>query len=178
MSFGENGFEQGMELFDGKDIPETPKDRGYYERLGVSAHASEEELKKAFKRQARESHPDLNPDKSDDEFKAVGEAYETVSNSQTREEYDKNNLAEALKNPEQAKTAEMSVPSILKSLGIDINKDRSEFTPQQLDTIKTCAMAMHKVMVQKLNEGVVNNVPKEDMETYAKLMKLSGVELK
>ena len=55
--------------------------RDYYEVLGVSRGASEDEIKKAYKKMARKYHPDLNPgDKTAEEkFKEVNEAYDAVT---------------------------------------------------------------------------------------------------
>jgi len=65
--------------------------RDYYEVLGVSRSAGEAEIKKAFRRLAREIHPDVN--RSDPEaeakFKEAAEAYECLSNPETRAAYDR-----------------------------------------------------------------------------------------
>jgi molecular chaperone DnaJ len=65
-------------------------DRDYYAVLGVSKDASAEEIKKAYRRLARENHPDANPDDAEAEarFKDVGEAYRVLGDEQTRREYD------------------------------------------------------------------------------------------
>lgn len=64
--------------------------RDYYEILGVPRGASESEIKKAYRRLARDHHPDANPGDSgaEDRFKELTEAYEVLSNPQARQAYD------------------------------------------------------------------------------------------
>jgi molecular chaperone DnaJ len=63
----------------------------YYERLGVSRDASETEIKKAFRRLARELHPDVNghDPEAEEKFKAAAEAYEVLSDPERRATYDR-----------------------------------------------------------------------------------------
>jgi molecular chaperone DnaJ len=65
-------------------------ERDYYEVLGVGRDAGEAEIKKAFRRLARQVHPDVSdaPD-AEEQFKEVVEAYEVLSNSETRQLYDR-----------------------------------------------------------------------------------------
>jgi DnaJ-class molecular chaperone len=63
----------------------------YYALLGVSRSATDEEIKKAYRKLAIQYHPDRNPDdkKSEDKFKEITEAYETLGDNKKREMYDK-----------------------------------------------------------------------------------------
>ena len=64
--------------------------RDYYEVLGVSKDASEDEIKKAYRKKAKQYHPDLNPgDKTAEEkFKEANEAYEVLSDKDKKARYD------------------------------------------------------------------------------------------
>ncbi len=63
--------------------------RDYYEVLGVSRNATEDEIRRAFRRMARQYHPDVNQEEgAADTFKEVNEAYEVLSDSQKRRYYD------------------------------------------------------------------------------------------
>lgn len=65
--------------------------RDYYEVLGVGRDASAEEIKKAFRGLARETHPDANPDDpaAEERFREIAEAYEVLSDPQRRAAYDR-----------------------------------------------------------------------------------------
>jgi molecular chaperone DnaJ len=64
--------------------------KDYYEVLGVNRDASEEDIKKSYRKLAMKYHPDRNPDnpKAEEQFKEAKEAYETLSDDQKRAAYD------------------------------------------------------------------------------------------
>src|SRR5688572_8905835 len=64
--------------------------KDYYQILGVSRTASEDEIRKAFRKLAREYHPDVAKDKAkaEDKFKEINEAYEVLGDPEKRKKYD------------------------------------------------------------------------------------------
>lgn len=64
--------------------------RDYYEVLGVGKNAGEDEIKKAYRKLAKQYHPDMNPGNKEAEarFKEINEAYEVLSNPEKKSKYD------------------------------------------------------------------------------------------
>jgi curved DNA-binding protein len=64
--------------------------KDYYDILGVSRDADEKEIRRAFRRLAREYHPDVNPGdpEAEEKFKEINEAYEVLSDPEKRNKYD------------------------------------------------------------------------------------------
>ncbi|HXS67971.1 MAG TPA: J domain-containing protein [Candidatus Polarisedimenticolia bacterium] len=82
---------QVSQLFRKRRFPDMAvKYKDYYESLGVSRTASDAEIKKAFRKLAREYHPDVAKDKkkAEEKFKEINEAYEVLSDPAKRKKYD------------------------------------------------------------------------------------------
>jgi DnaJ family protein B protein 6 len=65
--------------------------KGYYKLLGIPSSATQEEINRAYKKQALKWHPDRNPNQKNDateKFKQIAEAYEILSDEKKRREYD------------------------------------------------------------------------------------------
>ena len=86
-----------MEFLRGFDFPfvvlnmgvEQVSKRDYYEVLGLGKDASQDEIKKAYRKMARQYHPDVNKAAdAEDKFKEAKEAYDVLSDDQKRAQYD------------------------------------------------------------------------------------------
>src|SRR6056300_165006 len=64
--------------------------KDYYQILGVSRDASQDDIKKAYRKLSKQFHPDVNPD-GGDKFKEIGEAYGVLSDETKRQQYDNPN---------------------------------------------------------------------------------------
>ena len=64
--------------------------RDYYDVLGISRNASKDEIKKSFRKLARQYHPDVSTEtNAEQKFKEINEAYEVLSDDQKRQRYDR-----------------------------------------------------------------------------------------
>lgn len=98
--------------------------RDYYDVLGVSRSASADEIRKAYKKIARESHPDRNQDdpSAAERFKEATEAYETLGDDENRKKYDQfgPNYKQAGHNPFGAGGHQVDLNDLFGEGGIDL----------------------------------------------------------
>lgn len=101
--------------------------KDYYNILGVDPKADAKEIKTAYRKLARKTHPDLNPGtESEEKFKAIAEAYEALKNAERRAEYDE--LREhGGRRPDGGFQAPPGWGSRAGTQGEDIGGDFSEF---------------------------------------------------
>jgi len=94
--------------------------RDYYETLGVGKNASEEEIKRAYRRMAMKYHPDKNPGDKEAEakFKECAEAYEVLSDAEKRKRYDQFGH-EGLRGAGMHDFSRMNVEDIFSMFGFD-----------------------------------------------------------
>ena len=104
-------------------------DKSHYQILGVDPHASEEEIKKAYKKLARIYHPDLNPKRprsAHDRFKRLQEAYAVLSDPIFRQQYDQS-LGTGQTNPPTTEAGHTEMKSGSWTVDIDQEKTRERW---------------------------------------------------
>src|SRR6186713_3172142 len=99
--------------------------RDFYEILGVSKSASQEEIKKAYRKVAMQYHPDRNPgDKaSEEKFKEAAEAYEILSDQDKRAQYDRYGHAGVSGNGRGGHPGGMNMEDIFSQFGDIFGED-------------------------------------------------------
>ncbi|MHC1610143.1 MAG: molecular chaperone DnaJ [Candidatus Methanospirareceae archaeon] len=100
--------------------------RDYYSVLGVDRGASQDEIKRAYRRLAKKYHPDLNkdnPKEAEEKFKEISEAYEVLSDPKKRENYDRYGHAGVDFGPEGFKWSDFTRYSDIEDIFGDILKD-------------------------------------------------------
>ena len=124
--------------------------RDYYEILGVSRDASESEIKKAYRKVAKENHPDVKPDDKEAEelFKEAAEAYEVLSDKNKKAQYDQ--YGHAGPRPSGGGFSDMSMEDILRKFGYGGDARRVRKGQDLRLNIKLTLEEMHNGLTKKL----------------------------
>jgi hypothetical protein len=76
-------------------LGDAVRDSAYYDTLGIATDASEQDIKKAYRKASMQWHPDKNPDNEEEaqaQFIKIGAAYETLSDASKRQQYDRHGV--------------------------------------------------------------------------------------
>lgn len=104
----------------------------YYEVLGVSKGASQDEIKKAYRKLALEYHPDRNPDdkEAEDKLKQINEAYGVLSDPQRRSSYDRFGMRDRSSGPSAGPTPDDILEHFMRNVNVQFNARRRGAAPK------------------------------------------------
>ena len=118
----------------------------FYDRLGVSKDASQDEIKKAYRKMSKKYHPDINKEPgAEEKYKEVQEAYETLGDEQKRAAYDQYGPAGAT----VASVVELAVLMELASVDLKISSQAS------LAEAAECVIQTHLVKEMTFNTVLI-----------------------
>lgn len=105
------------------------KYKDYYEILGVEKSATQDEIKKAYRKLAKKYHPDTNKDndKAQEKFQEIGEAYEVLGDKEKREKYDKFGNAEGFQNGYDFDPSQYGFNNVRYEYNTGAASDKSDF---------------------------------------------------
>lgn len=125
------------------------KETGYYDILGVKPNATNDELKKAYRKLALKYHPDKNPNEGE-KFKAISQAYEVLADQKKRDLYDRGG-EQAIK--EGGIASEMHNPMDIFDMFFGMGRGRQSGPPRGKDVVHQL-----KVSVEDLYNGAVRKL--------------------
>jgi len=122
------------------------KPTDHYKTLGVKKNASDEQIKKAFRKKAKAVHPDQNPEVNPEEIKEVNRAYEVLANPTKRERYD--NGEDADQEDGQESAIRNIVTSVFESTMARCMDGNIQFKKQNIIKIMTDAISSKIQMIK------------------------------
>jgi curved DNA-binding protein CbpA len=145
-------------------MEETEKERTLYDILGVHKTASKQKIKEAYKKRAKETHPDVGGD--EDEFKLIAEAYEVLMDDDRRAIYDSTGDTEKIDNTERIMNflIDNIIPAILsardvakvkviEAFNLYVDSQFEQILESELDTNRKLKRAEEAKKRLKLKDG-------------------------
>jgi molecular chaperone DnaJ len=118
----------------------------YYEILGVSKDATQDDIKRAYRKLAIQYHPDKNPD-GDEKFKQIAEAYDIIGNETKRIDYDNR-----LNNPFAGGGNRMSYEDFISQMfGNQNNNQKRKTAPDKIIKVQISPIESYKGLDKKIN---------------------------
>ena len=118
----------------------------YYEILGVSKDATQDDIKRAYRKLAIQYHPDKNPD-GDEKFKQIAEAYDIIGNESKRIDYDNR-----LNNPFAGGGNRMSYEDFISQMfGNQNNNQKRKTAPDKIIKVQISPIESYKGLDKKIN---------------------------
>jgi len=118
--------------------------KNYYDILGVTENATQDEIKKSYRKLSKQYHPDVNPE-GDEKFKEVAEAYENIGDEKKRQEYDVKR-----KNPFGDMSGGFDIHSMFEQM-MGVNRQQKQKAPDKIISVDITCVESYFGVKKELN---------------------------